>query len=273
MSTECYAMVRGSALRVTGLSPCGSVPDPIPSAVSKSVSRVEINEVTEAGSNELLRNDVEEPRLHFVRSEETVRYTADISFLRVDPGILSLVSGVPLVYGPGGGYGFGEGPFGETPFGVGGSAVVGFDADLRVPATAFAMEVWSNLSGANCADGQRRYGYTLFPYLRGGVLSGFQFANGLVSFTLLGAQTRRGSKWGIGPYDLEGPWARLTSEVSGNTSWRTFVTTSAPPEQSDGIVWFRDIIDNGDADHVSSDIIDGQTVITSSDIIEGGSAA
>ena len=97
MSTECYAMIRGSALRVTKLDSCGEVTDPVQFGVSKSVVRVTINEVVEGGGQELLRNDEDEPRLNFTKSDEMIRYTADIDFLRVDPGVLNLVTGVPVV--------------------------------------------------------------------------------------------------------------------------------------------------------------------------------
>lgn len=287
-------MVRGSALRVTSLLPCGSIPDPIPFAVSKAVSRVEITEVTDAGENELVRSEQDDPRLRFTRPDKTIRYRASISFLRVDPGILNIVTGVPLVYRAGTG-GFGDGSFGGGEFGVGlGDSeytpdVVGFDA-VRLPAKAFAMEVWSKLdqpcssTGYGFGDGpfgegpfggprSQRYGYTVFPFLKGGTLSGFQFSNGLVSFNLIGAQTRRGPKWGYGPYDLEGSYARLNTKVSRTTAWRTFTTTALPPVERCGIQTLRDVLDNGTAADPGTDTIDGQFVVTSSDIIEGGNAA
>lgn len=273
-------MVRGSALRVTGLARCGSIPETIQYATSKSVSRVAINEVTEAGANEALKTEQDETRLLLVRPEQTIRYKVDIDFLRVDPGMLSLVTGMSLVYGhpSESGFGFGEGGFGVVPFGGSGGLgdVVGFDAKTRMPAAAFALEVWSRLTGQACVDGERKYGYTLFPYLRGGYLSGFQFTNGLVSFRLVGAQARRGSKWGYGPYDLEGEWERLNSPIERKTQWRTFITTAAPPTEQDGIIEFTDGIDGGDADETTSDIIDNYYAPEASqtpDLIEGGSAA
>lgn len=274
MATECYAMVRGSSLRITDLLACGAVPDPVYYATAKCVSEVRINEVTESGENQLIRTEDDEPRLHFLRSEQTIRYTVDIDFLRVDPGVLALVAGVHLAQnGPN--LGFGEGPFGEGPFGgpTPTGPVTGFDSKTRLPAKAFALEVWSRLADNACADGERKYGYTLFPYLKGGVLSGFTFANGLVSFNLRGAQTRRGSKWGYGPWDLTGPWERLDTPVSGNTSWRTFVTTAPPPVEQDGIQSFEDVVDDGFSDDVGTDTIDdGYSDTVSLTTIDDGSS-
>lgn len=253
MSTRCYSMVRGSAIRVTGLDSCGALPSPIRYGVSKSVTRVALNEQTETGGNELLRNAEDDPRLHFVSPTEMIRYTADIDFIRCDPGILNLVTGVPVV----------ENAVGD---------IVGFDSNTRLPAQAFGLEVWSKLAGGACAPGEREYGYTLLPFLKGGQLSGFVFSNGLVSFSLRGAKTRKAAKWDYGPYDLTGEFERLLTPVSGNLMWRTFITTATPPEQTDGIVEVTDVIEGGNAAVTSSDVIDGQFVVTSSDTVEGGYA-
>jgi hypothetical protein len=277
MSTKCYAMVRGSAIRVTGLKSCGSIPEQITYGVSKSITRVTLNEQTDGGGNELLRNEMDEPRLHFVNYAELIRYTTDIEFIRCDPGVLSLVSGVPVV---------------ENAVGN----IAGFDVNTRLPAKAFAMEVWSKLqsrvlnqSGEGFGEGDfgedpfgggegvydscaREYGYTLLPFLKGGYVSGVTFDNGLVSFSLRNAKTRRSSKWGYGPYDLTGQFERLHTPVSGNLMARNFITTAPPPDQTDGVEEFTDVIEGGNAAVTSSDVIDGQFAVTSSDIVEGGYA-
>lgn len=263
-------MVRGSAIRVTGLDRCGSLATgPIRYSVSKCVARVRLSEVVENGSNEILRNDGDERRLHFVQPSQTIRYDVDIDFLRVDPGMLSLVAGVPLRYRDVAGFGefaFGMGPFGGSP-----GTVVGFDAIPRTPPVAFGLEVWSKLAGRSCADGQQ-WGYTLFPFLKGGLLSGFSFSNGLVSFNLRGARTQRGSRWGLGPYDLDGPHQRLLGPVSRNTTFRQTLVTGAPPLATDGIVEFEDVIDGGTATMTSEDVLDGQFVVTSPSVVDGGRA-
>lgn len=253
MTTKCYAMVRGSAIRVTGLTDIGSLPEQIPFAVSKAVAKVQINEITEGGSNELVKTEDDESRLHFVNPAEMIRYTADINFLRVDPGMFSLVAGVGVVTNAAG-------------------DVTGFDAVPRKPATSFALEVWSQIAGNGCSDGERQYGYTLLPYLRGGVLSGFTFQNGLVSFDLLGAKTRRMPRWGVGPYDLTGPGQRLDGPVSRNTMYRTMLSTAPPPAVTCGIETFEDVVDGGDAFFTSAGVIDGEFVETSPWILDGGQA-
>lgn len=252
MTTKCYQMLRGSSVRVTGLTDLGSVPSPILFATSKSVVSVQINETTESGSNELVKGADDEPLLRFTRSEEVMNYTVDIDFLRTDPGILKIVAGSPLVLNAAG-------------------AVVGFDSDTRISSASFSLEVWSRLAATDCAAGPQ-YGYSVFPFLRGGWLTGFRFANGRVSFSLRGARSRRVPRWGVGPYDLEGAHQRLMEVVSRNTLIRTFITSAAPPEQVDGIQQTTDIVDGGAAGGTSGDVIDGEFVETSSWIVEGGRA-
>lgn len=275
---SCFALVRGSGLRVTGLDRRGQVPDPIPFATSKSVVKVSIAEVSESGSTEIFKNPEDEKRLRFVRPTQTIRHTVDIEFLRVDPGVYSIVAGVPMVYSNGS-LGFGGTPFGEGPFGegLGDGDVVGFDTDTHKRPASFALEVWSKLAGRTCADGSSFYGYTLFPHLKGGRLSGFRFANGLVSFNLIGAQTRRASRWGVGPHDLIGPFDRLLSPVSRNSSYQVFVTPGQPPIEVCGMQSVTDVLDNGDAANPMPDpeapfIVDGGAAETSAYIIDGGRA-
>ncbi len=275
MGTECYAMVRGSGIRVTDLDARGSYDDEaVRYGTSNSVVRITINEVTEQGGNDLVRNQDEEPRLHFVTNEQTVRYETDIEFLRCDPSLLNILTKVPLAFNAQG-------------------DIVGFDATTRLPVKSFGLEVWSKLIGYKCVadvmtagfgemnfgedafgDGSvlptgKPYGYTLFPWLRGGTIGGFAFANGLVSFNIRGARTTRGSKWGYGPYDLEGPYMRLLKPVSRNTMWKTLVSTGAPPYQEDGVIEYEDVIHGGNASASSADILDGNTGPW---IVSGGAA-
>lgn len=258
MATKCYAQVRGSALRVTGLGDRGEILTPTPSAVSKAVVSVTINEITETGGSELLRTDEDEARLHFVRPTQLIRNTVDVDFLRVDPGVLTLVSGVPVVRNAAG-------------------EVVGFDSKTRVPATSFALEVWSKLAGNACEGGQQEWGYTLLPFLRGGYLSGFRFENNLISFNLRGAKTRREPRWGVGPHDLQGPFERLTDTVSRTTTFKNVILPAPPPAQTEGVQTSTDIIDNGTADNPMPDPsallkVDGGSAQNGPWIIEGGRA-
>jgi hypothetical protein len=265
---------------------------------SKSVAKITVSEVVESGGTEVIKNPEEKRRLRLAKNSQVIRHKADIEFLRVDPEMLRLVAGVELVYKAEAG--FGEAPFGVMMFGGDAGTVIGFDSGTTLRATSFALEVWSKLDGASakpralggfdttpfdmpvpnaggCRDG-RRWGYSLFPFLRGGRLSGFKFANGLVSFNLIGAQTRRNPGWGVGPYDLTGPFQRLSTPVSRNTSWRMFITEGSPPAEECGIQYrLPDVLDNGTAANPMPDpgaplLVDAGGASTEPWIIDGGRA-
>lgn len=255
MATSCYAQVRGEAIRVTSLDSCASVRSPFHYVVSKSVSKVVLDDVVESGSTELLREEYSgDARINLKQNDSLLYLKADIDFLRVDPDLLNLVSAAPVVQDASG-------------------DVVGIDANTRLPAAAFALEVWTKIAGQVCAPGSRVWGYTLLPYLRGGRLSGFSFDNnGAVSFNLRGAQVRGGSKWGHGPYDLEGPGKRLLDPIGPRTLYRNTLTEGAPPPQTNGAIEAYDVVDGGDAFFTSPDVIDGGSVETSPWVLDGGLA-
>jgi len=244
---DCYAMLRGSAVRVTSLTAEGDVPSPTRYVVSRSVARVVIDEITEAPADTVHRNTDDEAVVVEPVDEETIAYGIEATFLKTDPAILSLMTGTPLVVNAAG-------------------QVVGFEADMDVEAQPFALEVWSLLEGGG-------YGHTPFPFLAGGRIGAFEFSNGLVSFSVKGAVTQPYPRWGVGPYDIRGvPWERMTEEVSGN--WRNHVLDmGGPPEETCGIVEFDDALDGGDADEEDGDIIHGGDAETTTPwIIYGGRA-
>lgn len=229
MPTKCYAQVRGSVIRVTRLDGCG-VPQPGESitAVSKRISTVTIDEVTEDGTNIRERNFGDELCVVDDAFTQILGYTADIALCGVDPDLISLLTGQPVV----------ENAAGD---------VVGFDAtsEVDLDSFGFALEVWSRIAGVACEPGQTRpWGYTVFPFLKGGRLGGFSFENGMVQFTISGAQTRDGNGWGVGPYDVDmsagaGPdftAGPLFEPLGANTHYRNVLVTLDPPAASCGAV-------------------------------------
>lgn len=223
MATKCYAQVRGSVIRVTRLDSCGN-PDPGASAVvvSKRISTVTIDEVTEDGTNIRERNFADEICVVDDAYTQILGYTADIALCGVDPDLVSLLTGQPVVTNAAG-------------------DIVGFDAttDVNLDSFGFALEVWSRIAGTACdASGNRPWGYTVFPFLKGGRVGGFSFENGAVQFTISGAQTRDGNGWGVGPFevdrDMGGNPSPLTDPLGENTHYRNILVTLDPPAASCG---------------------------------------
>ena len=223
MPTQCYAQVRGSVIRVTRLDSCGN-PDPGASAVvvSKRISTVTIDEVTEEGTNIRERNFGDELCIVDDAPTSVLGYTADIALCGVDPDLISLLTGQPVV----------KNASGDT---------VGFDATSTVDLDSFgfSLEIWSKIAGVACdPSGNRPWGYTVFPFLKGGRIGGFSFENGAVQFTISGAQTRDGNGWGVGPFDVDrgntGTPGPLGTPLGTNTHYRNILVTLDPPTAACG---------------------------------------
>lgn len=218
MTTKCYSQVRGSVIRVTKLDSCG-IPDPGQSAVvvSKRVSTVTINEVTDDGTNVRERNFADELVIVDDAFTTIIGYTADTAYCGVDPALISLMTAQPVVADAAGN-------------------IVGFDANtgINLDTFAYALEVWSRIANSACdPSGHRLWGYTVFPFLKGGRLGGFSFQNGAVQFSSQGAQTRDGNAWGTGPYDVTrnaaGTPAPLATALLPNTHFRNILVNLDPP--------------------------------------------
>lgn len=222
-NTECFAQVRGSVIRVTRLDSCGN-PDPGASAVvvSKRISTVTIDEVTDEGTNIRERNFGDELCIVDDAFTQVIGYSADIALCGVDPALVSLLTGQPVVLNAVG-------------------DIAGFDArtSIDLDSFGFSLEIWSRIAGAACdPSGNRKWGYTVFPFLKGGRLGGFSFENGPVQFSITGAQTRDGNGWGVGPFDVDrnagGQPAPLHSPLETDTAYRNIVVTLDPPAASCG---------------------------------------
>lgn len=223
MNTQCYAQVRGSVIRATLLDACGN-PDPGASAVvvSKRISTVTIAEVADSGTNIRERNFADELCVVDDAFDTVIGYTAEIALCGVDPGLVSLLTGQPVVVNASG-------------------DIVGFDAEtgIDMDSFGFSLEVWSRIAGSACdPSGNRKWGYTVFPFLKGGRLGGFSFQNGAVQFTISNAQTRDGNGWGVGPFDVDrdgsGNPAPLNTPLGVNAHYRNILVTLDPPAASCG---------------------------------------
>lgn len=213
-----FAQVRGSVIRVTRLSACG---DPIPGAnvvtVSKRISSISFEEVTEEGTNIRERNFGDEMMIVDDAYTDLLGVSAEVALMGVDPAVITLMTGQPVVLNAAG----------DT---VGFDVTTGIDLD----SFGFAIEIWSRIAGAACdPSGNRQWGYTLVPFLKGGRMGGFTFENGPVSFTITGAQTRDGNGWGVGPHDVDrdaqGQPSPLFTPVPTDLTYRNILVSLDPP--------------------------------------------
>lgn len=102
--------------------------------------------------------------------------------------------------------------------------------------TGFALELWTDVTGytPTTPGAQGAWGFLLLPFIVGGTLGEQTVENGAISFTITG-RTKKGSGWGVGPYDVmcndpeTGECGPLLTPVGPEEPRRIFLTTCAPP--------------------------------------------
>lgn len=222
MPTKCLSLVRGRRIRLTRLDGCGRpVYGEASSVTSKGFITVGFTANTTESDEINVTNAAGEVCV-FEPAETTLTgYGVEITFCEVDPELLALVTG-QAVY--------------VDAFGN----VSGFTINTKVSleGQGFALELWSGVAGGDACStvgAEGNYGYTLLPYLKGGILGDFTVENGSVTFTVTGANTRDGNNWGVGPYadvmltaaSEPGP---LPTALDGDDHLLLTATGIAPPE-------------------------------------------
>jgi len=197
-TSQCFSLVRGRAMRVTRLDGCGAVVlGPDSQVTSDGFVSIALTANTDEGTAISVTNAAGRVCISDTPCPVFTGYGVEVEFCGVDPALIQMMTGQPLVTS------------------ADGSAATGFrmNSDVDACDSGFALEVWSNVPAAACDPdaGGTAYGYFLIPFLRGGVLGDFTIANDVVNFTLSGASSRDGSAWGVGPYDV----TRDTNNLAG----------------------------------------------------------
>lgn len=214
-------LVRGRVARVTRLDNCarfafgeygqGVTEGVVSAAFTANTTETEALEVIGMSGRRL----VWEPSI-----TEFAGYSTVLTFAAVEFEIFELITGMPLVFDARG-------------------AVVGIEADTKIKLSdwGFGLEIWAGATGTDVCDdpdAEGEFGYLLLPRMQGGVLGDFTMENNTISFTITGAQTRDGNRWGHGinlvERGVDGQPALLFQPVSPTAALRMQVTTVAPPE-------------------------------------------
>lgn len=207
MASKCFPLVRGRVMRATRLDSCGRIADRACSAITTTgfvsvaltanIDEGEEIAVVNAGGDTCVR-DAAVPSF--------TGYGVAITFCDVNPELYAMLTNQSVVFDNVG-------------------DAVGFRVNSKVKTSDanFALEVWSNVPGVVCddPDAAGSYGYTLLPFVSGGVLGDFTIENGAVTFTLQNAATKDGTGWGQGPYNVV-PSSGGTNEV------QTITITGSP---------------------------------------------
>lgn len=210
-----FPLIRGKVMRATRLDAFGAVKDSgcssiatkgiVSVALTANITEPEVITVVNAAGEECVR-DQGNPTFS--------NYSVAITFCDVDPELYAMMTNQDVVYDSAG-------------------DAVGFRVNSKADITQanFALEVWSNTS----STGTAAWGYTLLPFISGGVIGDFTLENAAVSFTLQNAATKDGTAWGVGPYDVvsdgTGPSPLLTALDAYDHLHVQYVTI-APPTPS-----------------------------------------
>lgn len=221
--STCFAVLRLPMVRVTSLNSCGVVNTGTGVQVTTSglVSvAMAVNE--EALQDYFTLNADAQPCITDTAPPVLKWLDLTITFCNVDPRLLNLVSGEPLVLNDA-----------TVPVAIGWDTAVG-----SVNSVNFAFEGWTRIGGTSqaCVGTLPSYGYFLLPWVTNGVIGDISIDNGAATFTVT-ARTQAGGQWGVGPYNvvlsaatatLNQPMPLLTS-IGPLVHRRLFVTQLAPP--------------------------------------------
>lgn len=193
MTQQCFSLIRGRAMRVTRLNGCGAVvPGSQSQVVTKGFISVGLTSNTEEGEAISITNANGDVCISDTPAPKFTGYGVEINLCGVDPSLIGILTGQPLVQDPDTGSG--------SP-----AEYLGFrvNSGVSLDDSGFGLELWSGVPAAACGTGgTQQYGYFLLPYLKGGVIGDFTVENGAINFTITGAQTKDGAGWGVGPYDV-----------------------------------------------------------------------
>lgn len=188
MATHCFTPVLGKRLRGTVLDICGNPPasgtaDSM--VVTNGFISVTLSAQVEEGTEIITKKADGSLCVNEMTSPSFKRFTAEIEFCGVDPGLLSVVTNAEIYN-----------DYLDDP--------VGFTVPEGTIDSKFALELWTGLSGTACATGgEEASGYMLLPFMNAGVLGDITLdGENAVTFSMTGAFSKGGNGWGTGPYNV-----------------------------------------------------------------------
>lgn len=180
MATHKFAPLLGKRLRATQMTDGGEVGENF--IVTDGFITITMSAEIEDGTEIITRNAYGQLCINERMNPSFKRLNLEVEFCGVNPSLLSYVSNA-VEY---------EDYAGD---------VAGFTLPEGEITGAFALELWTGLSGA--LNDPNANGYMLLPYIGKGSLGDITIdGENAVTFSLTGAATRGGHQWGVGPYDV-----------------------------------------------------------------------
>ncbi len=185
MPTHSFTPVLGKRFRLTSLDICGRVTPDSVQIVGDGFVSVTLSSETEEGSEILQKKFNGALCVNERQSDSFKRFTLETEFCGVNPDVLSIMTNA-------------------EPYTDAAGDVAGFTVPEGAIDKAFALEIWTGLSGQACGEGQEEAsGYLLLPFLQAGVLGDIEMGGeDAVTFSMTGAYTKGGNGWGVGPYNV-----------------------------------------------------------------------
>lgn len=222
---KCFSPIRGRAMRVTRLDRCGR-PETGPNVAIETDAFVEITMTSRVTEGEEIT--VTKANGKKCVSDKGVStwdgWTVSVQLCGVNPYLFEMMTGQPVILDAEG-------------------VAVGFKLrdNVDLDKNAVAFEVWNDIPGDTCdvVGAEGSWAYSLLPFLKGGVLADRTINNGAVDFTIQNMETKKGSSWGVGPYDVTldaggSPGPLLADQAIGPNDHELFMLTNvAPPEDGD----------------------------------------
>lgn len=222
---HCFTPIRGRRMRVTKVNALGvPVYGPNSFVTTGGFVSVQFTPEIEEGEETTVKTAGGELCVSEKACDELKWITVQIEFCQVDPCLFTLINET----------------WTELRDCVG--EVIGWAESHKFSCdTGFGLELWTDVTGytPTTPGATGAWGYLLLPFIVGGTLGEQTVENGAISFTITG-RTKKGSGWGVGPYDImcndatTGACGPLLTPVGEEEPRRIMLTTCAPPAAACG---------------------------------------
>lgn len=217
---HCFTPIRGRRMRVTKVNALGRpVYGPASFVTTSGFVSVQFSPEIEEGEETTVKTASGELCVSEKACDELKWISVQMEFCQVDPCLFTLINET----------------WTELRDCVG--DVIGWAESHKFSCdSGFGLELWTDVTGytPTTPGAAGAWGYMLLPFIVGGTLGEQTVENGAVSFQITG-RTKKGSSWGVGPYDVmcndpvTGACGPLLTPVGSEEPRRIFLTTCAPP--------------------------------------------
>jgi hypothetical protein len=217
---HCFTPIRGRRMRVTKVNALGRpVYGPASFVTTSGFVSVQFSPEIEEGEETTVKTASGEICVSEKACDELKWISVQMEFCQVDPCLFTLINET----------------WTELRDCVG--DVIGWAESHKFSCdSGFALELWTDVTGytPTTPGATGAWGYMLLPFIVGGTLGEQTVENGAVSFQITG-RTKKGSAWGVGPYDVmcndpvTGACGPLLTPVGSEEPRRIFLTTCPPP--------------------------------------------